>query len=170
MAEYVPGDPTDRTLETVHREITGVTERFELVIGALDQKTAEKLQSVAKQFELIERQRAEQKVDTKQAVDAALTAQKEAVKEQTTASERAIAKSETATAKQLDQMTITNATAISGVNSTLNDIKERVTKVEALRQGGDGAVSNRRAEQAQLIAILALILTAGMSIFQIVHG
>lgn len=158
-----PGDPTDRTLETVHREITGVTEKFDLIIGALDQNTGEKFASVAKQFELIERQRAEQKVDTKQAVDAALTAQKEAVKEQTTASERAIAKSETATAKQIDQMTITNATAISGVISTLNDIKERVTKVEALRQGSAGLLTS-------LGTGVAILVATGSLIYNIVHG
>jgi tetrahydromethanopterin S-methyltransferase subunit G len=163
-------DPTDRTLETVHREISIVEEKIELVIGSLEQNTAEKFRSVERQFELVERQRAEQKVDTKQAVDAALTAQKEAVKEQTTASERAIAKSETATAKQIDQMTITNATAINGVISTLNDIKERVTKVEAEKQGGGNAISSRRAETAQLIALFALVVTIGMSIFTIIHG
>ncbi len=158
-----PGDPTERTLDIVHREITGVTEKLQLVIGALDQNTAEKFNSVAKQFDLIERQRAEQKVDTKQAVDAALTAQKEAVKEQTTASERAIAKSETATAKQIDQMTITNATAISGVNNTLNDIKERVTKVEALRQGGTSLL-------ASLGTGVALLIATGSLIYNITRG
>ncbi len=158
-----PGDPTDRTLETMHREVSGVTEKFGLIISALDQNTNEKFRSVATQFELIERQRAEQKVDTKQAVDAALTAQKEAVKEQTTASERAIAKSETATAKQIDQMTITNATAISGVNNTLNDIKERVTKVEALRQGSSGLL-------AGLGTGVALLIAVGSLIYNIIRG
>jgi DNA anti-recombination protein RmuC len=164
------GDPTNRTLETVHREITQVEEKIGLVINALEQNTAEKFRSVERQFELVERQRAEQKVDTKQAVDAALTAQKEAVKEQTTASERAIAKSETATAKQIDQMTITNATAINGVINTLNDIKERVTKVEAEKQGGGEAISIRRAETAQLMSILALAATICIGIFNVVHG
>lgn len=167
---YPIGDPTIRTLDTVHREISGVTERLQLIIGALDQNTAEKFRSVATQFELIERQRAEQKVDTKQAVDAALTAQKEAVKEQTTASERAIAKSETATAKQIDQMAITNVTAISGVISTLNDIKERVAKIEALRLGGEGARDNRRADTAIMIAAVGGVIAAGSAIFNIIHG
>ncbi len=161
MSDVLVGDPTQRTLETLHREIEGSAEKTEILLDGLQKITTERFNSVAQQFELVERQRAEQKVDTKQAVDAALTAQKEAVKEQTTASERAIAKSETATAKQIDQMTITNATAIAGVISTLNDIKERVTKVESAKRGGDGAAN-------QIYVIIGLIVSVGMALFAIV--
>lgn len=133
---------------------------MQLLLAGIEEITNEKLLSVAKQFELVERQRAEQKVDTKQAVDAALTAQKEAVKEQTTASERAIAKSETATTKQLDQLAVTFTTAINGVTTNFNDLKERVTKVEASKHGVSSATS-------QLISVLGLLMTIGMGIFVI---
>lgn len=154
------GDPTTRTIETLHREIAGLEGKVKILLEGIEQITDEKFHSVERQFELVERQRAEQKVDTKQAVDAALTAQKEAVKEQTTASERAIAKSETATTKQLDQLAVTFATAINGVTTLLNDLKERVAKVEASKQGVSGAAT-------QLIAVLGLLMTIGMGIFVI---
>lgn len=154
------GDPTKRTIDTMHREIAGLQAKMEILLQGAEQIAEEKFLSVNKQFELVERQRAEQKVDTKQAVDAALTAQKEAVKEQTTASERAIAKSETATTKQLDQLAVTFATAINGVTTLLNDLKERVTKVEASKQGVSGAAT-------QLMAVLGLLMTIGMGIFVI---
>lgn len=80
---------------------------------------------VAQQFELIEKQRVEQKKDTKDAVDAALTAQKEAVREQTVASERSIAKSETATAKQLEQQTVTFSTSTEALRRSIDEVKER---------------------------------------------
>jgi len=44
---------------------------------------------------------------------------------------RAITKSDAATTKQLDQLAVKFATAIYGVTTLLNDLNERVTKVEA---------------------------------------
>ena len=90
-------------------------------IEALNRLTEER-------FASSERQRIEQKVDTKSAVDAALIAQKEAVREQTTASERAIAKSETATNKQLEQQQITVSTAVDSLRRSLDEVKERAVE------------------------------------------
>jgi hypothetical protein len=112
----------------------------------------EKMASVETQFQLIERQRVEQKADTEKAVQAALSAAKEAVKEQTAASEKSITKSETATAEQLRQLTATFTTAIGGVTDTIGDLKDRVGKIES-RKEGSGELSR------SLIAIGGLILT-----------
>ncbi len=84
----------------------------------------------AQQFDLIERQRIEQKQDTKAAVDAALTAQKEAVKEQTTASALSITKSETATSKQLEQQQATSVTAVADLRRSIDELKERIGEVD----------------------------------------
>lgn len=171
MSEYHPdGDPTQRTLDTVQREVATVEAKIQILLSGLEQMTEEKFSSVYKQFELVERQRAEQKVDTKQAVDAALTAQKEAVKEQTTASERAIAKSEMATTKQLDQLGVTFSTAIAGVTTLLNDLKERVTKVEATKAGGDGAINSRRADSSLIVASAGVLISLAMAIFVMIRG
>lgn len=134
------------------REHASLQELFEAKLQGAGNITSEKFTSVETQFDLIERQRVEQKKDTKDAVDAALSAAKEAVKEQTTASERSIAKSETATTKQLEQLTATFSTAILGVttsindlkdsnNNTFGDLKDRIGKVET-------AVSNLAATKA----------------------
>src|ERR1035437_10183675 len=80
-------DPTARTIETLYREITGQQEMTDVLMKGIERIVDEKFASVNTQLQLIERQRVEQKKDTKDAVDAALTAQKEAVREQTIASE-----------------------------------------------------------------------------------
>jgi chemotaxis protein histidine kinase CheA len=135
-------DPTLLTTEQLRREIAGVEKALDAFRELYDSKIesqsdiiGERFRSVDKQLVLVERQRVEQKEDTKAAVDAALTAQKEAVKEQTTASERAIAKSEAATTKQLDQQALTFRTAIEGLTDLVNDVKERVGKLESIKQG-----------------------------------
>jgi hypothetical protein len=118
-------DDRDREVRALNRERT---EQFatlkELMIGriaALNTLTEERFASA-------ERQRVEQKIDTKSAVDAALIAQKEAVREQTTASERAIAKSETATNKQLEQQQLTVSTAVDSLRRSLDEVKERAVE------------------------------------------
>jgi len=93
------------------------------------------------QFDLVEKQRVEQKKDTKDAVDAALTAQKEAVKEQTTASERAIAKSEAFTTKQIDAIGIQNNARDKGVDDKFDDLKTRVTAVESRSSVSDPSMA-----------------------------
>lgn len=106
----------------------------------------EKLNSIETQFELSERQRIEQKKDTKDAVDAALIAQKEAVREQTIASGLSIAKSEAATEKRLEQLNITMNTAFTSsqqstlemkdnFSTSISDLKDRIGRIESVKVG-----------------------------------
>lgn len=125
-------------------DIAGLRSVFHSEIEALKQDIQamghlrdEKLVTVQTQFDLIERQRVENKADTKAAVDAALAAAKEAVKEQTTASDRAITKSETATSEQLKQMNVTFTTSIQGIMQPIADLKDRVTALESIRLGSN---------------------------------
>ena len=90
-------------------------------------------------------------------VDAALAAAKEAVKEQTTASGLSIAKSETATSEQLKQLTATFATAIDGVRGSLDDIKERVSRIENQSLGARTQRQETREGISSAQAIFAII-------------
>ncbi len=140
-------DPTILTTQQLYREIEAARERSakdvesvreqtDTLIDGLREILDEKFSSIEGRLQLVEQQRVEQKADTKAAVDAALTAQKEAVKEQTTASERAIAKSEASTTKQLEQLATTFQTAIKAIEDMANDLRDRLTTVESLKQGG----------------------------------
>jgi hypothetical protein len=164
-------DPTVLTTEALHRESTYLQEsmnaRFHenrehmnTLFTAANELLDEKLNTIDRQLALVEQQRVEQKADTKAAVDAALTAQKEAVKEQTTASERAIAKSEASTTKQLEQLSETFVTAIAGVTVALDDLKDRVRTVEALRQGQVDQRIDTRASAGTIIAYVAAGISA----------
>jgi len=128
-------DPTTLTTQQLLREISSLRELMRTSLDGTREITQEKFRSVERYLEQAEGQRVEQKADTKAAVDAALSAAKEAVKEQTIASERAIAKSEAATSKQLEQQSATFSTAIGGVTVALGDVKDRVGKIEYVKQG-----------------------------------
>lgn len=123
-------DPTILTTQALFREIKHIEDSMAAAFKEVEILSTEKFRRVEQQFELVERQRVEQKKDTKDAVDAALTAQKEAVKEQTAASERAIAKSEEATRKQLEQLSNTFTTAFEGMRRSIDETKERISEAD----------------------------------------
>jgi hypothetical protein len=153
-------DPTERTLATLEREICNVSERLETRIRAEARLDNEKFAKVDREFELIERQRVEQKRDTKEAVDAALIAQKEAVREQTLASEKAIAKSEAATAKQIDALNASFTQAMAAQSTSLTDLKDRVVAIESGGQGRSYERNEHRLNTGQLTAAISAGLLA----------
>jgi DNA repair exonuclease SbcCD ATPase subunit len=169
-ADRTPGgrtpipDPTFLTTQNLLREVTGLREYLESRIESMEDVQNEKHIQAEQQFALVERQRVEQKKDTKDAVDAALTAQKEAVREQTAASERAIAKSEAATSKQLDQLSITFTTAISSIQRELGEMKERVTTIEQRKEGS----RETTAGLYTLVGVLSTILFVGLAVVGLV--
>lgn len=165
-----PSDPSELTTAQILREASILRELLEANATGASLLVEQKFSAVDRQFELVERMRVEQKKDTKDAVDAALTAQKEAVKEQTTAFGLATAKSEAAMTEQLKQLNATFTAAIKGVTDLLNDTKDRISKVEAMRLGSDGAHDNRRADAAILISAIVGILMVITTIYTMIHG
>lgn len=155
-------DPTVLTTEALTREVNALKSLLELRIdGEADARKAAdtSLQDLKeRELVLIERQRVEQKDDTKAAVDAALAAAKEAVKEQTIASGLSINKSENATNEQLKQLNVTFTTAVEGVNRTISDLKERVSNVEGTRQGTDATTPWVISIVVGLVAVVSLVI------------
>lgn len=172
MAESTPANPADQqgsrpvpdptvlTTDQLRREIGALRELFTSELTAASDLCLEKFRSVDQQLDLVEKQRVEQKSDTKAAVDAALTAQKEAVKEQTTASATAIAKSEAGTSEQLKQLSVNFTTAINGVLVTLNDLKDRVVKIESVKLGGQES----KAAMYAAVSIAAVVVVAALTV------
>lgn len=95
----------------------------------------EKFKSIQVQFE--ERDvRAEQTArDTKTAVDAALAAQEKAVGKQNESFALATSKAESATTKQIDQLQLQIANVGKTADDKLNDLKDRLTRLEGMGAG-----------------------------------
>lgn len=151
-------DPTVLTTEQLLREVDRVKE---LLITMID----EKLHSVDIQFALIERMRVEQKADTNTSLQAALSAAKEAVKEQTIASDKSIQKSETSF-----------QTAINGVVIILDDLKDRINRVETAKatsfenEGRQLASRQVKAGSEQIwLGIIGIVLTIVIA-YATIHG
>lgn len=169
--EWVPvPDPTVLTTQALYREVSSLRELIELRIESLDTLLDEKFLRTQQQFDLVERQRVEQKKDTKDAVDAALTAQKEAAKEQTIASDRAIAKSETAITKQLEQQRETFAAAQAETRRAMGELKERIGDVDKKVLANTAAVAGSRQGGLDARTVGFSMLMAVLGIAGLLYG
>lgn len=172
MSTPIP-DPTELTTDALHREIAQLESSISRRFASEREFVQEKFNSVDKQLALIEDRRVEQKQDTSAAVAAALSAAKEAVNEQKDASDKSITKTETATDAQIAQLNQTIQTAIAGLVSNVNDLKERVVVLEASKLGGMAERSESRSSSTALVGMAGLILTViiiGIAIITLTNG
>lgn len=102
-----------------HALIGGLEKYIDAKIDGFKALYDSRLDNIKHEFATVEHNRIEQKNDTKVAVDAALTSAKDLVKEQGSASKEAITKSETAA-----------TSALLAVQTTVNDLKDRLGRVE----------------------------------------
>ena len=158
-SEGVPiPDPTVLTTEQLLRETAAISSLFDSKLRGMQSIFEERFNSVATQFDLVERQRVEQKKDTSDAVAAALAAAKEAVKEQTTASGLSITKSETLTAEQMKQLDAKFTVSLAGQVTSFNDLKDRVVVIESSKRGGNETSANFRSTATVAIAFVSMLL------------
>ncbi len=123
-------------LQTIMDKQPGIVDQK---ISTLQKLHEEKFASIGTQF--IERDtRTEQTSrDSKVAVDAALQAAKEAVGEQNRSSSLAINKSEAATGKQIDQIGLLIGQNAKATDDKIDDLKERLTRMEGAEKGQSNA-------------------------------
>jgi cobalamin biosynthesis Mg chelatase CobN len=158
-------DPTVLTTEQLLREITGVITLLKTEIKGNQDSVEIRFKQIEHEFEVIEKHRIEQKVDTKTAVDAALQAAEKAVKEQTAASEKSVIKSETSAAEQSKQQYATFSASLKAVSDTLSDVKERVSRIEATKLGQTEHKAEAQITTGNMFSFIAVILViVGMAV------
>jgi len=179
-------DPTERTIDSLRREIGALreliearldggdkaikllqetTDRFpahvDRAVFTLEKLHSEKFESIQVQFKERDVRTEQSGVSTKTAVDAALQAAKEAVGAQNVSSAQAIAKSEAATTKQIDAIGTLISTQAKGTDDKIDDIKSRLQSIEA-RKAGMGDAWGVLIGAASLI--VAAVVVAGFVI------
>lgn len=126
----------------------GLRREIDTRINGIVALSAERHAAIQREIENIEKRRLEHKDDTKIGVDAAFTAAKEAVKEQAAASDKAIQKSEGTVSGQ-----------IKAVEGTVDDLKDRIGKLETQQQTKTETREDSRAGTGMIVAIVALAFT-----------
>ena len=131
-------------------------------LRALVEKTfevhLEKFASIQTQFQERDVRTEQTARDSKVAVDAALQAAKEAVGEQNKSSALAISKSEASTTKQIDQISVLIASSTKGLDDKIDDLKDRLTRVEGEDKGQKAAVTQQQTSNVGLVSLIGLIV------------
>jgi hypothetical protein len=159
MAEPPQRDGTSDPTLNVRENLADAVERqddlrrelqryFDTRVEGMVKLSEDRVEAVHREFENIERRRIEHKNDTKIAVDAAFTAAKEAVKEQAAASDKAISKSEGTVSGQ-----------IKAVEGTVDDLKDRIGKLETQQQTKSETRVDSRASTGVIVAVVAAVFT-----------
>jgi hypothetical protein len=142
-------DPTEKTTQQLLREIGLVKDIIEATIEGKDLVNKEKFESIAKQFELNDK-----------ALLAALKAAQDAVFAQQLANTAANTKMEAGFTKQIDASGELLNQVRSALESKHEDLKTRVTAIEAIKVG----VTETKASQGATIgmAIAGSVLIVGI--------
>jgi hypothetical protein len=155
-------DPTELTTQALLREIAGLREFVLSEIGHVREISQTKFASMTLLLEGMAARTAEQKKDTKDALDAALEAAKDAVRLQTEAGDKAIAKSETAFTKQIDALAQLVEKSDKAKDEKINDLKSRMDMLEAGQKGVIQAALHESLEKKStgIKDVLALVISA----------
>jgi len=155
-------DPTVLTTKQLHHELKGIKREFH----TRDVLYAERLQAQQHDAELREAHRLELKADNQRSVETAMNAAEKAVQaalaaaekardQQTIASQLATTKAENSSKEQMEQQGATFSLAISGLNTSVQDMKGMLGADRAEKKGGQEQVTEHRASIAQVVAIAA---------------
>lgn len=171
-------DPTDRTVDTVHREIEQLEDKFSIEMSHQKAIGEEKHRSVQTQFDLMESHRLERegsaeahrielKADNQRTVETAMTAAEKAVQaalaaaekardQQTIATNLANTKSENTMIEALKQMAGTFTASLESVVTQLGNVKEIALGADQFRKGGLENHTEKRSDLAVMVQILAI--------------
>jgi hypothetical protein len=157
-------DVLNSRIEGMDKAIVLLQNIADRIMGRVDEKIEslhnvhdEKFASIQTQFRERDVRTEQSSKDSKVAVDAALQAAKEAVAEQNKSSALAIAKSETSTTKQIDQMGLQIQSGTNAMDGKVNDLKERVTRIEGMGEGKHASTAFMFSIVAALVSVLSLI-------------
>jgi len=124
---------------------------------------AEKFESIQTQFKERDVRDERSSRDSKTAVDAALSAAKEAVASTNASSALAIAKSESATDKRIDQQGTLIATGTKALDEKIDDLKERITRLEGKGQGMEKQQATQQSAIGSSVGIIGTVI-GGLSL------
>lgn len=168
-------DSMDQATNLRLDRISDIHDRLDAIQGERDrflvherELTSQRFEAVGSQFEALNQRTAEQKADTRAAVDAALQAAKELVALQTEASDKSTAKSEASFAKQIDALGLLLQKSSETTDDKIVDLKSRMDRIEATKIGGVESRMDVRNSAIDSRAIMALAITVVLAAITIV--
>jgi len=150
----------DERFAIVDQKFAGVAQELEGIVIIRNDKYT----SIQMQFKERDDRSAQQTETARVAVETALAAQKELGAEQAKSTALAAQKSETAQTKAIEQISALNQTTTGALRDQLEDVKGRVTRIEAQALGQANQKTETNTSAHLIIAVIA-ILVAVVSFF-----
>lgn len=135
--------------------IDGLEKYIDTRIEGFEKLSDARHKNIQHEFDNIESRRIEHKNDTKSAVDTAFASAKEAVKEQAGSAKEAISKSESTVGGQ-----------IKAVEGTVDDLKERIGKLETRRE----AINERQVDNRSNIGMIVGVVGGIIGVLMFILG
>jgi uncharacterized coiled-coil DUF342 family protein len=136
-------------------------------VSNLRELHAERFTAVQQQFTERDVRGEQEKKSSKEALDAALLAQKESVSQQNDANTTAATKTETNFTKQID-LVGTQITALDkSLTDRISELKERIDRGEGTSQGATGQRAETRAGTASVYALIGVVVAVAAIIVTI---
>lgn len=159
----------DTAVQLAQRGVEKVPAQMDEKIGSSERVTTVKFDGVATQLrERDERTAREAELNkeavasafsaAKEAVAAALTAQKEAASETNKSNTLAISKSELASQETINKLEVLFRTTIDAVGDKVDDLKDRVGRIESIKQGGQEVRSNIGTGAGLVATVISIII------------
>jgi uncharacterized protein (DUF342 family) len=150
--------------ELFDEKLDGISNQFSERLATISEKIA----GIGLRLDLLDARTAEQKSDTKAALDAALAAQKEAVAAQTESSDKSINKSETATTERIKAVeTLLNASTRAS-DDKIDDLKSRIVAIEAVKIGNVEHSASARGNMVSIMSVVVAIIAVVSAIAAVV--
>jgi len=174
-------------LRLTFEEVRTIPTETRAEIAHLRELHEEKFRGIELQFAERDTRGDQEKKASKEALDAALLAQKESVAQQNDANTTAATKSETSFTKQIDQIGTLIATLEKSLTDRITELKERIDRGEGSNSGSSNAVIDRRendvlqqmersstAQQLRAsiaigVALLSVVVTIVLAVIVISH-
>ena len=142
------------------RGIIEIPDQIDEKVANLGAIVEEKFHSIDGQFRERDTRSERESRDNKVAVDAAFAAQKEAASEQNKSNTLAISKSEVATQETINKLSELFRTTTDALGANISDLKDRVNRMESIRQGGTEARAGLSSGAGAIAAVGTIILAA----------
>jgi hypothetical protein len=150
-------DGMDQAIRLNAEIIDRVPAERDMAIKHLEELHDEKFGSIALQFAERDVRSQQASEGAKQALDAALLAQKELVAQQNEANSAAAAKAEASFTKQIDQIGTIIQTLEKALDARITELKERIDRGEGSTAGAEGSRSERRLDTGQVLTTLSVL-------------
>jgi hypothetical protein len=158
-------DAIEKAVEVAHENLVRVPTEVDKAVGHLRDVVMQKFETTEVRFSGIKTQISERDIrvdqaahETKVAVDAALAAQEKGANKQTETFIMSIAKSEAAIAKQMDQQSQLLVTTTHGLSDKIDDIKDRITRIEGEGRGLKEAETTQKTATMNTVSVIGLVL------------